>query len=63
MGQIITHYGIPISIYCDRHTIFVSPLDGKVTIEQQLEGKTVNLTQFSKAMDELGVTIIKAKSA
>ncbi len=63
MRQIITHYGIPMSIYCDRHTIFVSPMDGKITIEQQLEGKTVNLTQFSRAMDELGVTIIKAKSA
>lgn len=62
MRQIIAHYGIPISIYCDRHTIFISPMDGKVTIEQQLEGETVNLAQFSKAMDKLEVTIIKAKS-
>ena len=62
MEQIIKHHGIPISIYCDRHTIFVSPNDGKLTIEEQLEGKQVSLTQFGRAMEELGVTIINAKT-
>jgi len=61
--QIITNYGIPISIYCDRHTIFVSPKDGKLSIEQELNGEVVNLTQFGRAMEELGITIINAKSA
>ncbi len=60
--QIIARYGIPMSIYCDRHTIFVSPNDGKLSIEEQLEGKTVNVTQFGRAMDELGINIIKAHS-
>jgi transposase len=60
--QIITYYGIPTSLYCDRHTIFVSPKDGKLTIKEQLEGVEVNLTQFGRAMDELGINIIKAKS-
>jgi len=63
MEQIVKHHGIPMSIYCDRHTIFVSPKDGKLTVEEQLEGKQVNLTQFGRAMEELGVTIIKAKTA
>lgn len=63
MRQVVNNHGIPISIYCDRHTIFVSPKDGKLTIEQELNGETVNLTQFGRAMEELGVTIIKAKSA
>jgi transposase len=62
MEQIINRYGIPISIYCDRHTIFISPKDGKLTIEEQLQGKQVNLTQFGRAVDELGITVIKAKS-
>lgn len=60
--QIVTNHGIPTSLYCDRHTIFVSPNDGKLSIEEQLEGKTVNLTQFGRAMDELGINITKAYS-
>lgn len=60
--QIVTNHGIPTSIYCDRHTIFVSPNDGKLSIEDQLKGKQVNLTQFGRAMDELGINIIKAGS-
>ena len=60
--QIIANHGIPTSLYCDRHTIFISPNDGKLSIEDQLEGKTVNLTQFGKAMKELGINIIKAYS-
>jgi len=63
MEQIINHHGIPISIYCDRHTIFISPKDGKLSIDEQLQGKQVNLTQFGRAMVELGVNVIKAKSA
>lgn len=60
--QTITNHGIPLSFYCDRHTIFISPNDGKLTTEDQLQGKTVNLTQFGRAMDELGINIIKAYS-
>jgi len=63
MTQIIKGHGIPMSIYCDRHTIFISPNDGKLTIDEQLQGKQVNLTQFGRAMHELGITVIKAKSA
>lgn len=51
-----------MSLYCDLHTIFVSPNDSKLSIEDQLKGKTVNLTQFGRAMEELGITIIKANS-
>lgn len=44
--QIINNHGIPTSIYCDRHTIFISPHTGKPSIEDQLKGETVNLTPF-----------------
>ena len=37
--QMIRDSGIPVSTYSDRHTIFFSPKD-KLTIEDQLEGKT-----------------------
>ena len=60
--QIIYNHGIPISFYCDRHTIFISPNDGKLSVEDQLKGKQVNLTQFGRAMEELGINIIKAYS-
>ena len=63
MRQIIANHGIPTSLYCDRHTIFVSPNEDKLSIEDQLNGKIANLTQFGRAMQELGINIIKAYSA
>ncbi|MGB4470492.1 MAG: ISNCY family transposase, partial [Tepidanaerobacteraceae bacterium] len=60
--QIVSNHGVPMSLYCDRHSIFVSPKDGKLSIDEQLEGKYVKLTQFGRAMEELGINIIKAFS-
>ncbi|MBA7711250.1 ISNCY family transposase ISHahy13 [subsurface metagenome] len=61
-GQMIGGSGIPISTYSDKHTIFFSP-KGKLTVDDQLEGKTEPYTQFSQAMSELGVSMIPAGSA
>lgn len=61
--QMILHHGIPVSIYADRHAIFLSQNAGKLSIEDQLAGKVVNDTQFGRAMSELGVTLIPARSA
>ena len=55
-------FGVPQSVYSDKHTIFRSPKTGKLTIEEEIQGKTVNLTQFGRAMYELGVDIIYANS-
>jgi len=60
--QCAVSQGVPQSIYSDRHTIFRSPKAGKLTVEEIIDGKTVNLTQFGRAMDELGVDMIFAKS-
>ncbi len=60
--QIFLNHGIPISLYCDRHTIFLSAKASKLTIEEELEGKVCNDTQFGRAMKELGITIITARS-
>ncbi len=60
--QTLIHFGIPISLYCDRHAIFLSTHSGKLTVEDQLQGKVCNDTQFGRAMKELGVTIIPARS-
>ena len=60
--QMILNHGVPISLYCDRHSIFLSTKASKLTIEDELEGKVCNDTQFGRAMKELGVTIISARS-
>ncbi len=60
--QILSKYGIPASIYADRHSIFLSQNASKLTIEDQLQGKIVNDTQFGRAMKELGITLIPARS-
>lgn len=30
----ISQYGIPLAVYVDRHTIFRSPLEGKLSLEE-----------------------------
>ncbi|EGO62548.1 ISNCY family transposase [Acetonema longum] len=60
--QMGLQYGIPVSLYTDRHAIFLSTAAGRLSIEDQLAGKLINDTQFSRAMKELGVTIIPARS-
>jgi len=60
--QTILEYGIPVSIYVDRHTIFKAPSNARLTIYDELEGKTLAYTQFSRAMQELSVGIIYAYS-
>ena len=61
--QMIKQFGIPVSTYSDRHTILISPKKAKLSIEDQLNGKTEPYTQFSQAMDELGINMIPAGSA
>lgn len=61
--QMLIRYGIPVSIYADRHAIFLSQNASKLSIEDQLAGKVVNDTQFGRAMSELGITLIAARSA
>jgi len=60
--QTILEYGIPVSIYVDRHTIFKAPSNARLTIYDELEGKAFAYTQFSRAMQELSIGIIYAYS-
>ena len=57
--QMIREAGIPMCVYSDRHMIFRSPND-KQTIEQELAGEPMPLSQFGQALEELGVTHLKA---
>lgn len=62
MRQCCLDFGVPQTIYSDNHTIFRSPKTGKLTVEELIAGRTVHLTQFGRAMHELGVDIIFAKT-
>ncbi len=52
----VKQYGIPLSVYLDRHTTYKSP--GK----QSPEDEEKPLSQFERAMEELGVEVIHAYS-
>ncbi|AEE13764.1 Integrase catalytic region [Thermodesulfobium narugense DSM 14796] len=60
--QVAQNFGIPKSIYSDRHTIFFSPKEDKLSISEELSGQTVPLTQFGRAISELGIRHIPARS-
>lgn len=60
MRQCCLEFGVPQTIYSDKHTIFRSPKTDKLTVEELIAGKTVNLTQFGRSLHELGVDIIYA---
>jgi transposase len=57
MGEVFKTHGLPLSLYSDRHSIFHTTREP--TIIEQLNA-VVPLTQFARAMDELGIEIIKA---
>ena len=53
-------YGLPVSIYADRHKIFQT--DRELTLEEQLQNKKPE-TQIGRALRELGITLIPAYSS
>ena len=53
MRDLIESYGIPIALYADRHAVFKHTPSSEVPAGH---------TQFSRAMDELGVQLIFARS-
>lgn len=53
-------YGLPQSVYVDRHTTYRSP--GKRTLADELVGRARPQSQFERALSELGVHVIPAYS-
>ena len=62
LQQMLNNHGVPESIYSDRHTIFFSPNKDKLSVEDELAGKTVALTQFGSVLDALTIQHIPARS-
>jgi len=55
----IKKYGIPLSVYLDKHTTYKS--NAKLSIEDELNND-IPLSQFERALKELGVEVIHANS-
>jgi transposase len=55
----VTHYGMPLALYTDKHTTYKSP--AAPTVEEQLAGRRPH-SQFERSLAELGVTVIHAHS-
>ncbi len=55
----IKKYDIPLSVYLDKHATYKST--GKPSIEDELNN-TIPLSQFERALEELGVEVIHANS-
>jgi hypothetical protein len=57
MGEVISTHGVALSLYADRHSIFHTTREP--TLIEQLKD-VVPLTQFGRAMEELGISVMKA---
>lgn len=60
LRRLLRRHGVPLSLYGDRHSIFLRN-DHHWSIEEQLAGKR-QPTQFGRALAQLGVTYIAAHS-
>jgi hypothetical protein len=56
----VRRHGLPLSVYLDKHTTYKS--NRKLTIEEELDGISQPMSQFERALDELGVKVIHAHS-
>jgi transposase-like protein len=61
MKRYIRRFGIPCSVYLDRHSTYKSLK--KLSIEDELKGKVEAKSQFERAMQELAIRVIHANSA
>jgi len=60
--DMLAKHGTPQCVYSDRHTIFVVPEKYSPSIEEQLQGAQLPLSQFGRTLNELGINHITAGS-
>jgi transposase len=61
MEHIVRHYGRPLAVYRDRHSIFERAPSERDTLAEQLKG-TRDPTQFGRLLAELDINSIAARS-
>jgi len=52
-------WGVPERVYSDRHGIFF-PVNSRPSLEEELEGRDISVSQFGKIMERLGIDQVKA---
>lgn len=64
LRQTLENYGVPISLYPDKYSVFFPPkkVDDHITIEEQLNGREKGVTQFGRIVEELGINMFAASS-
>ena len=64
LRQTLENFGIPISLYPDKYSVFFPPkkVDDHITIEEQLNGRQKGITQFGRIVEELGIEMFPASS-
>ena len=64
LRQTLENFGIPISLYPDKYSVFFPPkkVDDHITIEEQLNGREKGITQFGRIVEELGIEMFAASS-
>jgi len=60
LHRLLRRFGVPLSFYGDRHSVFVRN-DDHWTVEEQLAGRR-QPTQFGRALEQLGITYLAAQS-
>jgi len=64
LRQTLENYGIPISLYPDKYSVFFPPkkVNDHITIEEQLNGRAKGITQFGRIVEELNIEMFPASS-
>ena len=63
LRQMLKDYGIPKCLYPDKFSVFFPVKAQKLTIEEQLQGKTKPTTQFKRIIDVLGIDMFPAATS
>lgn len=63
LRQMLEDYGIPKCLYPDKFSVFFPATKQKLTIEEQLQGKTKPTTQFKRIIDVLGIDMFPASTS
>ena len=64
LRQTLENYGIPISLYPDKYSVFFPPkkVNDHITIEEQLNGREKGITQFGRIIEDLNIEMFPASS-
>lgn len=60
--QMLTNFGIPVSIYSDKFSVFFPPTGTKLSLDEELAGKNAPETQYFRILNSLNIDLIPASS-